>query len=84
VIDRLSITEEFYTFQENPRPHVAVLLHLDPLSVGAPAGDYPLAWAQSFGSGRSYYNALGHFPETWNDDRFQRMLTSAVVWASGK
>jgi type 1 glutamine amidotransferase len=84
VTDRLSITEEFYTFQENPRPHVAVLLHLDPVSVGAAGGDYPLAWAQSFGTGRSYYNALGHFPETWNDDRFQRMLASAIVWASGR
>jgi type 1 glutamine amidotransferase len=81
--DRLSITEEFYTFQENPRPRVGVLLHLDPTSVGA-AGDYPLAWAQSFGSGRSYYNSLGHFSETWIDERFQRMLASAIAWASGR
>jgi type 1 glutamine amidotransferase len=83
VIDRLSLIEEFYTFQENPRSHVEVLLHLDAASVGA-TGDYPLAWAQSFGSGRDYYNALGHFPETWIDDRFQRMLVSAIAWASGK
>ena len=52
--------EEFYTFRDNPRPRVQVLLRLDAASVGA-AGDYPLAWAQSFGSGRTYYNALGHF-----------------------
>ena len=83
VADRLSITEEFYTFQENPRSRVDVLLHLDPTSVGA-AGDYPLAWAHSFGAGRAYYNALGHFPETWRDARFQRMLTGAIAWTSGK
>jgi type 1 glutamine amidotransferase len=83
VADRLSITEEFYTFQENPRGRVDVLLHLDPASVGA-AGDYPLAWAHSFGTGRSYYNALGHFPETWRDARFQRMLASAIAWTSGR
>src|SRR4029077_6902513 len=38
--ERLSINEEFYSFQENPRGRVDVLLHLDPASVGA-AGDYP-------------------------------------------
>lgn len=83
VPERLSLTEEFYTFQDNPRTRVGVLLHLDAASVGA-AGDYPLAWAHSFGAGRSYYNALGHFPETWNDERFQRMLAGAIRWASGK
>ena len=83
VTDPLSITEEFYTFQDNPRSRVDVLLRLDPSSVGA-AGDYPLAWAHAFGSGRAYYNALGHFPETWRDARFQRMLTGAIAWASGR
>ena len=81
--DRFSITEEFYTFRDNPRPRVHVLLRLDAQSVGA-AGDYPLAWTQSFGSGRSYYNALGHFPETWRDARFQRQLVGAIQWAAGR
>ena len=58
--DRFTLTEEFYTFRENPRPRVQVLLRLDPSSVGT-TGDYPLAWTQSYGAGRVYYNALGHF-----------------------
>ena len=33
--DRFSLTEEFYTFVDNPRPSVHVLLRLDPASVGA-------------------------------------------------
>jgi type 1 glutamine amidotransferase len=81
--DRFTLTEEFYTFRENPRPRVHVLLRLDPASVGS-TGDYPLAWTQSFGSGRAYYNALGHFPETWRDPRFQRQLTGAIQWAAGR
>ena len=81
--DRFSITEEFYTFRDNPRPRVHVLLRLDASSVGA-TGDYPLAWTQSFGSGRSYYNALGHFPETWRDPRFQRQLVGAIQWGAGR
>ena len=79
--DRFSITDEFYTFQDNPRPRVGVLLRLDAASVGS-SGDYPLAWAHSFGSGRVYYNALGHFDSTWNDQRFQRQLIGAVRWAA--
>jgi len=81
--DRFSLTEEFYTFQENPRGRVQVLLRLDAASVGS-SGDYPLAWAQAFGAGRSYYNALGHFSETWNDARFQRQLAGAIRWAASR
>ena len=58
-----------------------VLLRLDAGSVGA-AGDYPLAWTQSIGAGRSYYNALGHFSETWDDARFQRQIAGAIRWTA--
>ena len=81
--DRFALNEEFYTFRDNPRPRVHVLLRLDPASVGS-TGDYPLAWSQSFGSGRAYYNALGHFAETWRDVRFQRQLTGAIQWVAGR
>ena len=78
---RFSILEEFYTFRDNPRPRVQVLLSLDASSV-ASAGDYPLAWTQSFGGGRTYYNALGHFAATWIDPRFQRQIAGAIRWVA--
>ena len=81
--DRFSLEEEFYTFRENPRNRVQVLLRLDAASVGS-SGDYPLAWVQSYGNGRVYYNALGHFASTWTDPRFQRQLTGAILWAAGR
>jgi type 1 glutamine amidotransferase len=77
------LTDEFYTFRENPRSRVQVLLRLDASSVGA-AGDYPLAWAQQIGAGRAYYNALGHFPGTWTDPRFQQQLVGAIRWLAKK
>ena len=80
---RFSLLEEFYTFRENPRAQVQVLLRLDAASVGA-IGDYPLAWAHAYGNGRAYYNALGHFTSTWNDSRFQQQLVSAIRWAAGR
>ena len=45
VRDAFTLEEEFYTFRENPRPRVQVLMRLDAASVGA-IGDYPLVWAQ--------------------------------------
>jgi type 1 glutamine amidotransferase len=77
------LLEEFYTFRENPRPAVHVLLSLNAASVNA-TGDFPLAWTQTIGRGRSYYNALGHFSETWNEPWFQRQLRNAVQWVSGR
>ena len=79
--ERFSLSEEFYTFRENPRPRVQVLLRLDPVSVGS-TGDYPLAWAHAYGNGRVYYNALGHFSSTWDDRRFQQQLIGAIRWAA--
>ena len=79
--DRFDIVEEFYAFTDNPRPRVHVLLRLDAASVGG-SGDYPLAWSSSYGSGRVYYNALGHFAETWRDPRFQRQLIAAIRWVA--
>jgi type 1 glutamine amidotransferase len=80
---QFSLEEEFYTFRDNPRPRVQVLMRLDAASVGA-TGDYPLAWAKSYGSGRVYYNALGHFAATWQDPLFQQQLTGAIRWAAGR
>src|SRR5262245_60402727 len=77
------LRDEYYTFRTNPRSSVHVLLSLNAASVGA-AGDYPLAWTQTIGRGSSYYNALGHFPETWTDARFQSQITSAIRWASAR
>jgi type 1 glutamine amidotransferase len=78
-----SIREEFYTFRENPRPTVSVLLRLDAPSVNT-AGDFPLAWTRLHGTGRVYYNALGHFSETWRDVRFQQQMAAAVRWTGRK
>jgi type 1 glutamine amidotransferase len=78
-----AIEEEFYAFRENPRPQVQVLLRLDAASVGA-SGDYPLAWTRAYGSGRVYYNALGHFAATWANPLFQRQIVEAIAWGAGR
>ena len=81
--DAFTLEEEFYVFRDNPRGRVQVLMRLDAASVGA-SGDFPLVWVQTFGSGRAYYNALGHFPATWRDSRFQNQLMAAIRWTAGR
>ena len=73
------LNEEYYTFRDNPRAQVHVLLSLDAASVGT-TGDYPLAWSQTIGQGRSFYTALGHFDATRLDARFQEHLRGAIRW----
>jgi type 1 glutamine amidotransferase len=77
----IRLREEFYTFRTDPRTAAHVLLRLDAASVQA-QGDFPLAWTQAVARGRSCYNALGHFAQTWSDPRFQVMLKNAIRWAA--
>lgn len=78
--------EEVYVFRNNPRPHVHVLFSLDATSVGAnPATeDHPLAWCAGYGTGRTFYTALGHFESMWQGARFQRLLLNGFRWAAGR
>ena len=84
------IVEEIYQFRDFSRDRVHVLMSLDTSSVDLSApevarddGDFPLAWRRDYGAGRVFYTALGHFSETWLDDRFQNMLLNALTWLAG-
>jgi hypothetical protein len=81
------MVEEYYQFRAFSRDTVRVLLTLDVSSVDLRApglnrtdGDFALAWVREYGAGRVFYTALGHFVETWQDPRFQSMLTGALLW----
>lgn len=77
-------------FQFDPpysREKVRVLFSLD-LSETADKGqrpdkDYPLAWIQSCGKGRSFYSALGHNRNAFRDPAFLRFLQDGVQFALG-
>jgi uncharacterized protein len=86
-----TIQEEFYQFRNLSRERVRVLMRLDTSSVNMKADgvnpntdDFPLAWIRNYGSGRVFYTALGHFDETWRDERFQKILLQAMLWMTGQ
>ena len=84
-------TEEYYQFRAFSRDRVRVLLTLDTSSVdlGAPDvhrtdGDFALAWIRSYGKGRVFYSAFGHFPESFQSPPIRTMLGMALLWLTGE
>ena len=46
-------------------------------------GDFPVAWAHTYGKGRVFYSTLGHVVESWDDPVLQQMYFNAIKWALG-
>ncbi|RSL41206.1 hypothetical protein CEP53_012903 [Fusarium sp. AF-6] len=79
-------TDEWYNFKTHPRENtnLHVLVHGDTSSFqgGNMGHDHPLVWCQEFEGGRSFYTALGHFDEAYEDEWFMSQLERAIVWTS--
>jgi type 1 glutamine amidotransferase len=75
------ILDELYTFTSNPREHVHVLLRAEAGSAGQEE-DLPLAWTTTYGEGRVYYNALGHFDAEWERAEYQAQILGGLRWAA--
>ncbi|MFO0876441.1 MAG: ThuA domain-containing protein [Gemmataceae bacterium] len=45
--------------------------------------DNALAWIQEYGQGRVFYTALGHRPEVWKDERFQKHMLGGLRYVLG-
>jgi type 1 glutamine amidotransferase len=75
-------TDEWYAFRRNPRSDVRVLLSVDESGYtgGTMGADHPIAWCREFGGGRSFYTALGHGREAYQEESFQRHLLGALTW----
>jgi type 1 glutamine amidotransferase len=82
-----SIQDEWYNFQNNPRPSVNVLVTIDESSYDAGADamgdDHPISWYHEYDGGRAWYTALGHRDQTFADSRFQSHLLGGIQWAAG-
>lgn len=79
--------DEHYTFQENPRTKVEVLIALDETSFEAgeaAMGDHPVVWLHEFDGGRAFYTALGHTEASYTDETFKAHLAGAINWAAGR
>lgn len=85
-----TMTEEWYSFQSSPRLRGAhILARLDestyqPVGIGGTdlrMGDHPIAWTQCIGDGRSFYTAIGHRPENYQEPHSLALLERGIGWA---
>ena len=80
------LKDELYLFDQ-VRPDAQVVLRLEDADVERlapgtprPAGGYPIAWCHTYGKGRCFTTALGHYPSAWEDVAYVRHLGGAFDW----
>ena len=84
----LVVRDEHYQLKEFSRDKVRVLARLDAATVDLKQplvhrtdGDFPVAWAKTYGAGRVFYSTLGHEPVLWDSAPIQKMYFNAIRWA---
>jgi uncharacterized protein len=80
--------DELYQIKDFSRDKIRVLAHLDAskLDLTRPLvhrkdGDFPAAWAKTYGKGRVFYSILGHDAEAWDNPAIAKMYFEAIRWA---
>ena len=76
-------SDEWYVFSSNPSERVDVLLEVDESTYdtdGAPMGPrHPISWHSTFGAGRTWYTALGHRAEAFDDHSYRAHLRGGIA-----
>ena len=81
--------DEFYQVKGFSREKSRVLLRLDTSKLPAndrllnKNGDFPLAWARTYGKGRVFYGSFAHDAKTWDNPDVYHMYFEAIRWALG-
>lgn len=80
-----SIKDEWYNYK-NINPDINILLTLDEKSYkgGENGENHPITWYHDFDGGRSFYTGLGHDKQTYQDERFKKILLGGLIYAAGK
>ncbi|MFG6412812.1 ThuA domain-containing protein [Roseateles sp. DC23W] len=87
--DGWTMSDEWYSFKNNPRAGGAYILATLDESTYAPGdlamgSDHPIVWTRCVGRGRAFYSAIGHRPEAYAVPQHVTLLEQAVTWAAGK
>jgi len=72
-------TEEWYNFK-SINPDINVLIVVDETSYqGGTNGDtHPISWYHNFDGGKSFYTAMGHGAETFQEPKFRKHLLGGI------
>lgn len=79
-------TDEWYTWDKNPRPHVHVLANVDESSYVPPSdikmGDHPVIWSNEAYKAKNVYIFVGHHPNLFDNAAYKTLLRNALFWAA--
>jgi type 1 glutamine amidotransferase len=82
------VKEEWYTWDNSPRPHVHVLANVDENSYMPPSdikmGDHPVIWTNPDYKGKNVYIFMGHDPILFDSTEYKTLLRNAIFWAATK
>lgn len=76
--------DEWYNFKDLNKD-VTVLMTVDESSyIGGKNGAFhPVAWYHQYDGGRSFYTALGHTSESYQEENFLKHLLGGILYAMG-
>jgi type 1 glutamine amidotransferase len=85
-------TEEWYTYDKNPRPKVHVLANVDENSYvfgsqsesNIKMGDHPVVWTNDGVKARNIYIFMGHHPNLFQNAAYVTLLRNSLFWAVNK
>lgn len=80
--------EEWYTYNQNPRPQVKVLATVDestyrPNAAIKMGGDHPVIWSNEHMKARNVYIFMGHHPDLFRNRAFVMIFRNAIFWGAG-
>jgi uncharacterized protein len=83
--DRMVISDEWYEFNESPRPRVHVLAYADESTYKQkkPMGDHPMIWINEKYR-RMVYIAIGHDASLCVNRDFEVLIRDAILWADSQ
>lgn len=78
-------TDEWYNWRKPLPDGYTVLATVDESTYeGGEMGDFhPIIWCHQTRDSRSWYTALGHKSEHYNDDDFLQHILGGILWAAG-
>jgi len=76
--------DEWYTYEQNPRPNVHVLANVDEDSyttqTSVKMGDHPVIWTNAEKKAKNVYFQFGHSAKLFDNEAFLKMLDNAILW----
>jgi uncharacterized protein len=76
--------DEWYNFRDVvPGLHFLLTVDESTYNGGKHGSFHPLAWYHGFEGGRSFYTALGHFGNSFQDELFLKHISAGINYAMG-